>query len=68
MTSKNEDKMKRIKKTFELDEDVVSILEGMSKYFDMTQLEIIEMAVLQPKIYITSLRIYDSIKGKNSNA
>lgn len=68
MTSKNEDKMKRIKKTFELDEDVISILEGMSKHFDTTQLEIIEMAILQPKIYITLLKIYDSIKGKNSNA
>ena len=59
--------MKKIKKTFELDEDVVNIIRGLSENFDMTELEIVEMAILQPKIYATSLKIYNSIKEKNSN-
>ncbi len=59
--------IKQIKKTFELSEDIVNIIKGMSEYFEMTEKEIIELAISQPKIYGSSLKIYNSIKGKDLN-
>lgn len=51
-----------IKKTFELDGNIVSIIKGMSEYFGMTEKEIVELAISQPKIYLLSLKIYNTIK------
>ena len=57
--------MKRcIKKPFELDEDVINIIKGMSEHFDMTEKDIVELAILQPKIYTSSLRVYNVMKEK----
>lgn len=56
---------KQIKKTFELDEDIVNIIKGISERFGMTEKEIVELAISQPKIYSASLKIYDVAKKIN---
>lgn len=51
-----------IKKTFELDKDIVIIIKGMSEHFGMTEKEVVELAISQPKIYLSSLKIYNAIR------
>ena len=52
----------KIKKTYELSEEVVNLLKNISKFFDVSEVEIIELSINKPKIYYTITKIYNKFK------
>lgn len=52
----------RIKKTYELSEEVVNLIKEISDFFDVPEVEIIELSIHKPKIYYTITKIYEKLK------
>lgn len=52
----------KIKKTYELTEEVVSIIKNISEFFELNEVEVIELAINKPKIYETVIKIYEKSK------
>ena len=55
----------KIKKTYELSEEVVNLLKNISKFFDVSEVEIIELSINKPKIYYTITKIYNKFKKED---
>lgn len=53
----------KIKKTYELSEEVVNLIKNISDYFEVPEVEILELAINKPKIYGTVIKIYERTKG-----
>ncbi len=53
----------KIKKTYELSEEVVNSIKNISDYFEVPEVEILELAINKPKIYGTVIKIYERTKG-----
>lgn len=53
----------KTKKTFELTEEVVDTIKNISEFFEVNEVEIIEIAVNKPKIYMTLIKIYENFSG-----
>ena len=52
----------RIKKTYELSEEVVNFIKDISDFFDVPEVEILELSINKPKIYHTVIKIYEKFK------
>ena len=54
-----------IKKTYELSEEAVNLLKNISEFFDVSEVEIIELSINKPKIYYTITKIYNKFKKED---
>lgn len=52
----------KTKKTYELTEEAVNIIKNISEFFEINEVEIIELAINKPKIYETIIKIYEKSK------
>lgn len=48
---------RRVKKTYELDEETIDAIRSLAECFDIPEREVIEIAVLKPKMLDTASKI-----------
>jgi len=48
---------KKIKKTYELDEDTVKKIQNIAQCLEIPEREVIEMAIIKPELLITASKV-----------
>jgi len=55
--------MGKLKKTFELDESVVTIIKEVADYSSIPECDVIEMAFVNPKVLMNTIKIIKMLKS-----